>query len=54
MKTTISVREKTRNKLSRYKYRLKAADYDEVLTKIFNIIEKLKLWQELEDDSSNN
>lgn len=49
MKTNIQVEAETRNKLSRWKYKLKCVDYDKVIVKLFKLVSTLKLEKELED-----
>lgn len=46
-KTTIQLKKETWKKLVRYKLNLDAQDYDEVLQRMFKIIEKLKLAGEM-------
>ena len=47
MDTTIQISEKTRNKLVKLKYDLKCKDYEEVLNRLFVIVSKFKLANEI-------
>ena len=45
--TTIKVGDRNRSKLARYKYKLQVKTYDQVLDRMFKIIEKFKLFEEM-------
>jgi len=49
MVTTIKISEKNRSKLARYKYNLQLKTYDQVLDRMFKIIEKFKLAEEMKE-----
>ena len=47
--TTIKIGERNRSKLVRYKYKLQVKNYDQVLDRMFKIIEKFKLTEEMKE-----
>jgi len=47
--TTIKIGDKNRGKLVRYKYKLQVKTYDEVLDRMFKLIEKFKLAEEMKE-----
>lgn len=47
MNTTITTTKETRNELVRLKYQLACKDLNEVISKLLNIIKKMKLAREL-------
>lgn len=49
METSIKIKEKTKKKLNVKKYQLDFKSIDEVIQKMYNIINRLKLWEELKE-----
>lgn len=47
METSIKIKEKTKKKLNVKKYQLDFKSIDEVIQKMYDMMNKLKLWDEL-------